>query len=237
MRRPLEELVERLGIELPDPAAIGQAFVHSSYYNENPLLAPGHNERLEFLGDAVVTLVVSELLYQRYPDEDEGVLTARRAALVNREALAGMAVDLELDRYLFLGRGEAEAGGGSRPSVLAGAFEALAGALYLSAGLDTTLRWLHAVFTERLGRLADATDAPKSAKSRLQEWSQRSHHLKPTYEVLSTSGPPHDQRFTIAALVGGRHLAVGEGSSRRRAEEKAANAALALLRAETATET
>ena len=233
MRPPIEELVDRLAIPLPDRTAIGQAFVHSSYYNENPDLAPGHNERLEFLGDAVVSLVVSEILYARHPLEDEGFLTARRAALVNREALAGLAVDLQLDRYLMLGRGEAEAGGGSRPSVLAAAFEALAGAVYLAAGVEASTTWLRGIFEARLAPPGEALDAPKSAKSQLQEWSQRNHRLKPVYQTLSTTGPPHDQQFTIAASVGDRHLAVGEGSSRRRAEERAAAAALEMLKAET----
>jgi ribonuclease-3 len=231
MRPPVEELVDRLGIEVSDPSAIAQAFVHSSYYNENPRLAAGHNERLEFLGDAVVSLVVSGLLYRRHPDEDEGFLTARRAALVNREALAAVAVDLQLDRYLLLGRGEEEGGGSSRPSVLAAAFEALAGAVYLAAGVDRASEWLARLFEERLAA-SDAALAPKSAKSRLQEWSQRNQRLKPTYEIVATSGPPHEQRFTISASIGGRPIAVGEGSSRRRAEEQAAAAALQVLAAE-----
>src|SRR5439155_964116 len=115
----VDELGERLGIVLRDREAIAQAFVHSSYFNENPTLVDGHNERLEFLGDAVIGLVVSRLLYERFPDEDEGFLTARRAALVNRHALAAMALELGLDQYLLLGRGQAEAGGATRPSLLA----------------------------------------------------------------------------------------------------------------------
>src|SRR5574338_87689 len=113
----LDELGRQLGVVFRDPQAIRQAFVHSSYYNENPQLVSGHNERLEFLGDAVIGLVVSRLLYERFPDDDEGVLTAHRAALVNRDSLAGLALELGLDRYLLLGRGEAEAGGASRPSL------------------------------------------------------------------------------------------------------------------------
>ncbi len=233
MRPPVDELVDRLGIRVSDPAAIGQALVHSSYYNENPLLVPGHNERLEFLGDAVIGLVVSDLLFSRFPDEDEGFLTARRAALVNRSALAGIAVDLQLDRYLLLGRGEAEAGGSSRPSLLAAALEALAGAVYVAAGADAAASWLRGLFEERLDAAAE-TGVAKSAKSRLQEWTQRTEHVKPGYELVSTSGPAHDRTFTVAAVVGGRHLAVGEGASRRTAEERAAAAALELLAAESA---
>ena len=220
----LDELGERLGIALRDPEAIRQAFVHSSYFNENQQQVVGHNERLEFLGDAVIGLVVSRLLYDRYPDEDEGLLTARRAALVNRDALAGMALGIGLDRYLLLGRGEAEAGGASRPSLLAGLFEAVAGAVYLAEGLPATRRWLLHLFTEVL----DGPDraALKSAKSRLQEWSQRVHRVKPRYELVETIGPPHEQTFTVAVLVNGRQVALGTGSSRQRAEEAAAELAL-----------
>jgi ribonuclease-3 len=224
----LDELGERLGIVLRDPDAIAQAFVHSSYYNENPDAADGHNERLEFLGDAVIGLVVSRLLYERFPDEDEGFLTARRAALVNRHALASLALELGLDRHLQLGRGEAEAGGATRPALLAATMEAFAGALFLSEGIEVTRTMLRERFSARLEN-ADASVPPKSAKSRLQEWTQRHRHMKPFYTLLSTVGPPHAQRFTVAATLEGRQLAVGEGSSRQRAEEQAAEAALAGL--------
>src|SRR5918992_391452 len=129
--QPLDELAERLGLDPADPELIRQAFVHSSFYNENPTAVSGHNERLEFYGDAVIGLTVSRLLYDRYPDEDEGFLTARRAALVNRDALAELALTIGLDRYLLLGRGEAGAGGSTRPSVFVAALEALPGPLSL----------------------------------------------------------------------------------------------------------
>ena len=228
---PLNELGARLGFEPHDPELIGQAFVHSSYYNENPAVVPGHNERLEFYGDAVIGLAVSRLLFDRYPDEDEGFLTARRAALVNRDALAAMALELGFDRYLMLGRGEADAGGATRPSVLAGSFEALAGALSLSEGTERTEQILERLFAPRLDALAEIDGPPKSAKSRLQEWTQRRHGLKPTYQLASTSGPPHDQRFRVRVMLDGQDLAMGTGSSRQRAEEQAADAALAQLRA------
>ncbi len=229
----LEELGERLGISLRDPERLRQAFVHSSYHNENPELAPEHNERLEFFGDAVIGVVVSRLLYERHPDEDEGFLTARRAALVNREALASMAVELGLDRLLLLGRGEAEGGGASRPSVLAACFEALAGALSLSEGAERTTEVLRRLFIPRLEALS-VDRAPKSAKSRLQELTQRVYASKPVYRLRGSSGPPHLQVFEVAALVDGRQLGAGTGSSRQRAEEQAASAALAALEAEAA---
>jgi ribonuclease-3 len=227
----LDELGAQLGIVLRHPETIHQAFVHSSYYNENAGAVAGHNERLEFLGDAVIGLIVSRLLYERYPNEDEGFLTARRAALVNRDALAAIAIQVGLDKYLLLGRGEADTGGAARPSLLAATFEAVAGAIFLSEGLATTRRWLRRLFADRLDRAGEG-DPPKSAKSRLQEWMQRRDHRKPHYELLATAGPPPGQTFTVAAVADGERLAVGEGSSRQRAEEQAAAAALRLLVAE-----
>ena len=226
---PLDELSARLGIVLREPELIRQAFVHSSFFNENPELATGHNERLEFYGDAVIGVTVSRLLFERYPDEDEGFLTARRAALVNREALAALALSIGLDRYLQLGRGEAEAGGATRPSVLAACFEALAGALSLSEGTERAEAILERLFAPRLEALAAIAGPPKSAKSLLQEWSQRHRGVKPSYQLVETSGPPHDQRFRVSVLVDGSTLGIGAGSSRQRAEEQAAREALAAL--------
>jgi ribonuclease III len=229
----LDELGERLGIVLRDPEAIRQAFVHSSYFNENPGVLPGHNERLEFLGDAVIGQVVSRLLYDRYPGEDEGFLTARRAALVNRDSLAEIAIRLGLDQYLLLGRGEADGGGAARPSLLAATFEALAGAIAVSDGLPATQEWLERIFSERLAPAGNG-DPPKSAKSRLQEWTQRHHRQKPQYELIELAGPAHRQAFTVSAIVDSRPMGVGRGSSRQRAEEEAAAATLALLEADPA---
>ncbi len=229
---PLDELTTRFGIVPREPELIRQAFVHSSYFNENPTLVSGHNERLEFYGDAVIGIVVSRLLYHRYPDEDEGFLTARRAALVNRDALADLALDLGLDRLLLLGRGEAEAGGATRPSVLAACMEALAGALSLSEGSERTDAILESLFTPRLEALNDIDGPPKSAKSRLQEWMQRHLGVKPIYQLVTTSGPPHEQEFTVGVLRDGRTIGTGTGSSRQRAEERAAEVALVELGAE-----
>ena len=230
----IDELGERLGIVLRDPEAIRQAFVHSSFLNENPGAAPGHNERLEFLGDAVIGQVVSRLLYDRFPDDDEGLLTARRAALVNRDSLADVALGLGLDKYLLLGRGEAGGGGAARPSLLAATFEALAGALAIREGYGTTQRWLRRIFGPLLPPTGSG-EPQKSAKSRLQEWTQRHHHQKPRYEVVEVSGPSHRQAFTITAIVDDRPMGTGHGSSRQRAEEDAAAAALSQLMSDPAT--
>jgi ribonuclease-3 len=221
----IHELGERLGIALHDPDAIGQAFVHASYANENPGRVSGNNERLEFLGDAVLGLIASRLLYARFPDADEGDLTAHRASLVNRSALASLAQDLSLDQHLLLGRGELEGGGARRPSLLAAAFEALVGAVFLSEGLKPTEAAFAPLLATRLAPATD-TDAPKSAKSRLQEWSQRHRGTRPTYLLVDAQGPAHAQQFTVEVLVGTDRMAFGRGSSRQRAEEEAARTAL-----------
>ena len=228
---PLDELGDQLGIVPRQPELIRQALVHSSYLNENPTLVAGHNERLEFYGDAVIGLTVSRLLFDRFPDEDEGLLTARRASLVNRDALAGMALELGLDRHVLLGRGEADAGGAQRPSVVAGCFEALAGALSLSEGHERTEAILTRLFERRMVEAGELHAPPKSAKSRLQEWTQRHLDTKPAYRVVSTTGPPHEQRFSVAVQLDGRAIGTGQGSSRQRAEELAAAEALDALTA------
>ena len=227
----IHELGEQLGIALHDPDAIRQAFTHASFANENPGLVAGNNERLEFLGDAVLGLIASRLLYARFPGADEGRLTAHRAVMVNRAALAGLARDLSLDQHLLLGRGEVEAGGARRPSLLAAAFEALVGAIYLSEGLEAT----EAAFAPLLASLLAPSDADtlKSAKSRLQEWSQRQHGTRPSYRLVRSLGPAHAQEFTVEVVVGTESLGTGNGSSRQRAEEQAAQAALDHLAAGT----
>ena len=195
----------------------------------------GHNERLEFYGDAVIGVAVSRLLYDRYPGEDEGFLTARRAALVNRDALASLALELGLDRYLLLGRGEGHAGGATRPSVLAACFEALAGALALSEGTERAELVIEHLLGPRLDELAQIASPPKSAKTRLQEWSQRHRAVKPTYRVIETTGPPHAQLFRSSVALDQEPIGIGSGSSRQRAEEQAAVAALDELERQSAT--
>jgi len=219
----IHELGEQLGIALDDSDAIRQAFIHASYANENPTLASGNYERLEFLGDAVLGVIVSRLLYDHFPDTDEGGLTAHRAAIVNRTALADIAAELGLERYLLLGRGELESGGARRPSVLAGAFEALVGAVYLTHGLEAAENAFGPLLVARVAASEEGT--PKSAKSRLQEWSQRNRGLRPAYHVVTAEGPPHAQQFTVSVVIGSERLGEGHGSSRQRAEEDAARAA------------
>ena len=216
---------ERLGLPVRDLALLEQALVHSSWLHEHAEAARGHNERLEFLGDSVVNLAVSEALYARHPDDDEGVLSARRAAIVSSVGLARLAARVDLGTHLQLGEGEAARGGRRRPTLLGQAFEAVAAAIYLDLGWEAARDWLVALAAPELA--ADASIvALKSPKSRLQEWTQRRAGERPQYRVLEALGPDHEKLFRIEVRVAGEVLGQGEGSSRRIAETAAAAAAL-----------
>ena len=228
---PADALIERLGLPIRDRDLLEQALVHSSWLHEHPDAARGHNERLEFLGDSVVSIAVSESLYLRHPADDEGVLSARRAAIVSTPGLARLAARLDLGSFLLLGEGEAQRGGRVRPSLLASAFEALVGAIYLDLGWEVARDWIRARAEEELS--ADiAITALKSPKSRLQEHTQRTTGDRPLYRLVEAVGPDHEKRFRIEVEVGGRVMGVGEGPSRRVAETSAAAEALELLRRE-----
>lgn len=224
-------LTDDLGLPAGDADLFRQALVHSSYVHEHPDSAGHHNERLEFLGDSIVNLVVSEALYARHPADDEGILSVRRAAIVSTAGLARIAERMDLGAHLLLGEGEAQRGGRSRPALLASAFEAVAGALYLECGFDAARTWL-------LERAAPEIreDLPesllKSPKSQLQEYTQRTGGGRPTYIVTDASGPDHQRTFQIEVEVGGRVLGHGTGSSRRVAETAAALMALLAIRDE-----
>ena len=230
---PADALAERLGLPVRDRDLLVQALIHSSWLHEHPDAAPGHNERLEFLGDAVVSLAVSEALYRRHPADDEGVLSARRAAIVSTPGLARLATRIDLGPFLLLGEGEAQRGGRVRPSLLASAFEALVGAIYLDLGWEAARDWIHEMAAEELA--ADlAITTLKSPKSRLQEHTQRTTGERPTYRLVEAVGPDHEKQFRIEVIVDGRTLGVGEGPSRRIAETSAAAEALEVLRRERA---
>ena len=228
--RPAEALAARIGLPVGDLDLLEQALVHSSWHHEHPDEALGHNERLEFLGDAVVNLAISEALYTRHPADDEGYLSARRAAIVSSTGLARLATRIELGSYLMLGEGEAARSGRRRPLLLASSFEAVAGALYLDLGFDPVRDWLIELAAPEL--VAEAPiGALKSPKSRLQELTQRTTGGRPMYHLAQASGPDHEKSFRIEVLVDGELLGVGEGPSRRAAETAAAAQALEHLRA------
>ncbi len=206
-------------------ALLEQAFTHRSYLNENRGNGREHNERLEFLGDAILELVVTEFLYNKYPDKPEGELTAYRAALVNTVSLAQCATDLGMNEYLLLSRGEARDTGRARQIILANAFEAVIGALYLDSGYDAAKEFI----SKQLFHKTDEVVAKRlwqDAKSRLQEISQEKERVTPSYQLVSQTGPDHDRTFRVASVIGGAQVAVGEGRSKQEAEQDAAQKAL-----------
>jgi ribonuclease-3 len=219
---------QSLGITFNNISLLAQALVHSSYVNENPGLAPTSNERLEFLGDAVLGLVVAERLYQDFPQFTEGQMTRLRAALVRRETLARMAQAIGLGDHLYLGKGEETSGGRQKPVNLAGAIEAVIGAIFLDQGLaqarDFALRLLEADLQKAVTR-GDIIDY----KSELQELIQAREQQTPTYHVIESTGPEHDKRFTVEVKVGDTLLGRGSGKSKKAAESEAARVALEKL--------
>jgi ribonuclease III len=228
-------LAEQLGLPIRDRRLLAQALTHTSWLHEHPGEAAGHNERLEFLGDAVVNLAISEALYSRHPEDDEGILSARRAAIVSSTGLATLADRMDLGRFLSLGEGEAGRVGPGTPSILASAFEALVGALLLDIGWDATRAWL----IRTAGPEIDAAIPPaslKSPKSRLQEHTQRSTGARPLYRVLEAVGPDHEKVFRVEVSVGGEVLGMGVGRSRRVAETAAAAEAVEVLAARASAE-
>ncbi len=231
--RPGQAVAERLGLPVRDLALLEQALVHSSWLHEHPDDAPGHNERLEFLGDAVVNLAISEALYARHPEDDEGALSARRATIVSTSGLARLAGRIELGQYLLLGEGESQRSGRRRPSLLASSFEALAGAIYLDLGYEPVRDWLQALAEPELSLEAPLLSL-KSPKSRLQEYTQRRSGERPEYRLVEASGPDHEKSFRVEVWIEGLLLGVGEGPSRRTAETSAAAQAIERVRAERA---
>jgi ribonuclease-3 len=220
-------LEERLGHRFAEPGRLRQALTHRS------TTVPGsHNETLEFLGDAVVGLVVSDLLLQAWPDVDEGLLSKRRAALVNTQSLALRACSLGLDELLALGRGEERSGGRKKASILAGAFEATVGAVYRDGGFGPAYALVQHTFTGDIERpLEDAIlEDLGDYKTRLQELAQRIHRTAPAYSVLRVSGPDHARDFECQVEVGGRVLGHGQGTSKKLAEQAAAREAFARLK-------
>jgi ribonuclease III len=226
-------LAERLGLPIRDRRLLAQALTHDSWLYEHPGEAAGHNERLEFLGDAVVNLAISQALYERHPDDDEGLLSVRRAAIVSAAGLAGLADRVDLGPLLAIGEGEVHRDGARRPSILASTFEAVVGALVLDLGWETTRAWIVAVAAPEI----DAALPPgelKSPKSRLQEETQKALGERPEYRLLEAVGPDHDKVFRVEVVVGDEVLGMGVGGSRRLAETAAAAEAVEVLTARSA---
>jgi ribonuclease-3 len=226
----LAALEARLGYTFRDPSVAETALTHTSWLNESPEPGRGDNERLEFLGDAVLALVVSDLLMRRLPASAEGDLTRARAALVSEGGLARAAAAIDLGRFIFLGRGEERTGGRARPSILADALEALMGAVYLDGGLDAVMAVAIRLFRTELADVQ--VHARLDYKSRLQERAQALWQAAPVYQVVAESGPDHDKRFEVALSFAGREWARASGRSKKEAEQSAAAVALVTLERE-----
>jgi ribonuclease-3 len=206
--------------QFKNPAALARALTHRSYLNENDDVYED-NERLEFLGDAVLDLVAAELLYQRLPEMREGRLTRLRASLVSAERFAALAQSLGLGARIRMGRGEEASGGRTRPSMLSDAFEAVIGAYYLDSGLQAVREFMEPLFAPLLEQvIRDDTDVDD--KSLLQEWSQAERRQTPRYRVVSESGPDHERTFVVQVSLGDAVVGQGEGRSKRAAEQAAA---------------
>jgi len=221
----LTDVQEAIGFTFEDDSLFREALVHRSYLHENPSFPSRDNQRLEFLGDALLDFVAGDYLYRRYPKMREGELTSLRAALVKEETLARFAQALDLGRYLYLGRGEEESGGRERPSLLADAFEALAGALYLDGGLKAAKRFILRFLEPETDRII-AQGEVRDYKSLFQEEAQRRFQATPLYRTIDERGPDHNKLFTVEVLIAEKVYGRGEGRSKQAAEQEAARQAL-----------
>lgn len=225
MQNPYDKLQKKIKIIFKDINLLDTVFVHTSYLNEHKSLKVCHNERLEFLGDAVLELVVTEYLYKTFPKQEEGVLTNWRSALVKGKHLAEIASDLELGPYLYLSRGEERSGGRKKNYILANTLEALIGAIFLDQGYKTCHIFIDQFILKHLDEIL-RKGHHIDAKSKLQEISQDTLGITPEYRVHEQHGPDHNKIFTMGAYIGEELAGEGKGSSKQKAEQKAAEQAL-----------
>ena len=218
-------LEEKIGVKFTNKDLLTQAFVHRSYLNENPDFSLFHNERLEFLGDAVLELIVTDYLYASFPDKPEGELTSWRAALVNSKMLSLVAKEIDLNDFLLLSRGEKRETGKARDYILANTFEALVGSMYLDRGIAETRRFVKRWLLPKISMIQEE-HLFQDAKSRFQEVAQEKVNITPVYKLLKESGPDHVKHFVIGAFLGSELAGQGEGFSKQEAEERAAKEAL-----------
>jgi ribonuclease-3 len=223
--KDFSELEKKLGIFFKNKDLLTQAFIHRSYLNENPQVFLGNNERLEFLGDAVLELAATEYLYAKYPGESEGKLTSWRAALVNTKMISQASSKLGFSDFLLLSRGEAREDGKSRQYILANTFEAFIGSAYLDQGYDVCRDFIKTNLLCELPKIIDE-ELYKDAKSRFQEVAQEKVKITPTYQVLEEQGPDHAKFFLVGVYLGDQLVAKGGGYSKQEAEEETAKLAL-----------
>ncbi len=225
MEEKFNELEKKIGVEFEDKNLLVQAFCHRSYLNENPDFILGQNERLEFLGDAVLELVVTNYLYLQYPENSEGELTSWRAALVNTKEIADTAENLQFQDFLLLSKGENRENGRARLCILANTFEAFIGALYLDRGYHVAEEFIKKNLIVKLSRIIEL-GLYRDSKSELQERTQEEVGITPSYNVLDESGPDHQKYFKIGVFLNDILIGEGEGWSKKEAEEEAAKEAL-----------
>ena len=213
-------LLEQFDLVFSDETLLETAFTHTSYANEHRLLKISHNERLEFLGDAVLQLIISEYLYIKYPKRPEGDLSKLRSMIVREESLAGFARDCQFDHFIKLGRGEEKSGGRNRDTILGDLFEAFLGALLLDKGVEAVKSFLYQVMIPKVeaGDFERVTDY----KTKLQELLQINGDVEIAYQVVSETGPAHAKNFEVAVLINGRKSGQGQGRSKKLAEQEAA---------------
>lgn len=219
-KEKLAQLEASLGYTFKDATLLKRALSHKSYVNENRLPATEHNERYEFLGDAVLELAISDLMMRLFPESSEGDLSKLRAATVNEQSLAEIARTIHLGQYLFLGRGENQAGR-EKDSLVADAFEAVMGAIYLDGGFDPAKEFVHRHFGKLLQK-ATKKDISRDFKTRLQEISQDKFQLIPQYRLVKESGPDHDKQFDVELFINKELYGKGFGKSKKQAEQNAA---------------
>ena len=224
----MKDLQKKLAHEFKNPTLLETAFIHRSFMNENRRVKE-HNERLEFLGDAVLELITTDFLFQKFPKKPEGDLTALRSALVKGETLAAVARELDFGKYLKLSKGEARSGGAEKPYLLANVFEAVLGAIYLDGGFAKAKRIVEKFLLPKLPKII-AEGAQIDAKSEFQELAQEKLSITPEYRVLKAEGPDHAKVFEMGAFVGKDLFGRGKGASKQAAEQKAAEEALEKLK-------
>lgn len=221
-----ESLFGRLGYEFQDLEILETALTHKSYHNENKETVHFDNERLEFLGDSVLGLILSAHLMKRFPNESEGILSKRRAALVNEETLREVALALGLETRLRLGRGEQHTSGGSKPRLLASTFEAILGAVYLDGGLVPASTLIERLFEEKIVDASSEIYFERDYKTRLQEMMQKSVGEPPHYSLISAEGPEHKKTFEVELRLKSKVISIGRGKSKKQAEQDAARQAM-----------
>lgn len=219
------DLEKNLNVQFKDYSLLVRALTHRSYLNEHPDATLEDNERLEFLGDAVLDFVVGAYLYHHFPEMDEGELTSLRAALVRAKTLAGFARQLEIGRFLQLGYGEAETGGRERTPLLCAAFEAVIGAIYLDQGLIPVKSLVEQLINPALEKIV-ADSLHKDAKSEFQVWAQARYNITPRYEVIGSSGPDHAKQFRVQVRLDDDVWGEGMGRSKQTAAQAAAQVAM-----------